>query len=462
MNHPKNCPRCGATLPRGGALEGLCPACMLRNDVEGPPELELSGGIRPRPEAPDLSVVQRDFPQLEILELIGRGGMGLVYKARQRRLDRLVALKVLHTELASDPAFSERFLREAQALAKLSHPNVVRVHDFGERQGRYFLLMEYVDGASLRDLLERGELPPSEGLRLVPQICAGLQYAHEQGIVHRDIKPENILIDDHGQVTIADFGLVKLLDKDEGDWRLTRASQIMGTPQYMAPEQMHRPREVDHRADIYSLGVVLYEMLTTELPTGRFALPSEKVRVDVRLDEVVLKALDREPERRFQRAQEMGSRVETISTGTQHGRPQGRLGEWPSPSSAAGGESWPAARRIPFKNEDKWGGFQVAHGLLSLAHERLMLEYRMHDCFEVTSSPVRTLEIPLAEISATEFKTGWFGGGQLILTGLGLDFSEDFTQFRPGSIRFKFNRSNSDQGRRLSEELRRIMERPRA
>jgi serine/threonine protein kinase len=264
---------------------------------------------------------------LEILELLGQGGMGAVYKARQPKLDRFVALKILPP--GRDAAFAERFTREARALAKLSHPAIVAVHDFGQtgdpgaaepealatKQRLYYFIMEYVDGVNLRQTLSAGTLTPTEALQIVPQICAALQYAHEEGIVHRDIKPENILLDKKGRVKIADFGLAKLLDRDSLSFQLTATHQVMGTPHYMAPEQMERPLEVDHRADIYSLGVVLYEMLTGELPLGRFAPPSQKANVDVRLDEVVLRALEKQPERRYQRVSEVKTDLESITAG---------------------------------------------------------------------------------------------------------------------------------------------------
>ena len=195
--------------------------------------------------------------------------------------------------------------------------------------------MEFVDGVNLRRLLDTGKLAPEEALAIVPQICDALQYAHDHGVVHRDIKPENILLDKSGRVKIADFGLAKLMGREAvgcvkrtdecaaGRSRcvsrtlrppLTAAGQVMGTPQYMAPEQIEHPQEVDHRADIYSLGVVFYQMLTGELPIGRFAPPSKKVQIDVRLDEVVLRALEKEPERRYQQASEIKTRVETIVT----------------------------------------------------------------------------------------------------------------------------------------------------
>ncbi len=263
--------------------------------------------------APEPTDLGPKFPQLEILELLGQGGMGAVYKARQPRLDRLVALKILPPEVGQDPTFAERFSREARALAKLSHPNIVGVHDFGEVDGFYYFVMDYVDGGNLRQLLWGGQLAPGDALKIVPQICEALQYAHDEGIVHRDIKPENILLDKKGRVKIADFGLARLLGRTPAQFTLTGSQQVMGTPYYMAPEQMYKPLSVDHRADIYSLGVVIYEMLTSELPLGRFAPPSQKVRVDDRLDPIVLRALAKEPEHRYQHVSELKSAMEGIT-----------------------------------------------------------------------------------------------------------------------------------------------------
>ncbi len=443
MNNRRDCPRCGALLPDEGALSGLCAACLLRRD------LEAGGGAAPGgPETPDLADVQRDFPQLEVLRLIGRGGMGIVYEARQPRLDRKVALKILAPEVAQEPAFAERFLREAQALAKLTHENIVAVHDFGEQHGRYFLVMEFVDGVPLRDLLRDRNLEPAEALAIIPQICAGLQYAHEQGIVHRDIKPENILLDGGGRVKIADFGLVKLFGREEDDLRLTRASQVMGTPQYMAPEQVSRPREVDHRADIYSLGVVLYEMLTDELPIGRFALPSERVQVDVRLDDVVLKALEREPRRRYQQAGEMGTRVSVISSSPRVTEGTPALGR--------------PGRRVPFRNGDRYGAglwLVEIHGLAVVDDDALLLELKSRDpFFGFSFGKVLELRIQVADIAVVELKMGWFGGAQLFLTGNRLSSFEGIPEFRPGTIRLHFKKPNVEAARALAGHLSRLVE----
>ena len=327
---PKSCPKCGAILP-SAATAGLCPRCLMAEAMvpsdPGAEPAEAKKMFAPAELAPY-------FPQLEILECLGRGGMGVVYKARQKSLNRLVALKLLAPERVNDAGFAGRFQTEAQALAKLNHPAIVTVYDFGQAGGFYFLLMEFVDGMNLRQLLSAGRIAPREALAIVPQICDALQYAHDAGIVHRDIKPENILLDRQGRVKVADFGLAKLIGADgragcpepAADSRhgavgtprptnTTEAGQVMGTPQYMAPEQRDHPSDVDHRADIYSLGVVFYQMLTGELPGKQLEPPSTRMRgivIDVRLDEVVLRALEKQPARRYQQASEVKTIVETI------------------------------------------------------------------------------------------------------------------------------------------------------
>lgn len=251
--------------------------------------------------------IARFFPQLEILSCLGRGGMGVVYKARQISLGRLVALKLLAPEREKDPEFSERFAREAQTLAMMSHPHIVTVHDFGQAGGFFYLLMEYMDGANLRHLLQCHKFTPEQALGIVPPLCEALQYAHDRGIVHRDIKPENLLMDRDGRVKVADFGLAKMLGVSvNGDER------AMGTLQYMAPEQAADPSVVDNRADIYSLGVVIYEMLTGELPGRNFSPPSSRTGVDSRLDDVVRRAMQLEPEKRYQQASVLKTEVEGI------------------------------------------------------------------------------------------------------------------------------------------------------
>ncbi|MEL6431586.1 MAG: serine/threonine-protein kinase [Planctomycetota bacterium] len=251
------------------------------------------------------------LPAYRIGVPLGRGGMGLVLRARHVALDRDVAIKVLLPPPGDVPSWTERFQREARSLARLSHPGIVTLHDFGQAEGVAWIVMDAVEGSSLRDLLSVGKLSAAEALAIVPQVCAALQYAHENGVVHRDVKPENVLLDLEGRVKLVDFGLAKL-STDESGVRLTRTEQALGTLRYMAPEQLDAPSTVDHRADIFALGVVLYEMLTGQVPQGVFRPPSEEARVDVRLDEVVLRALEREPDRRYQRVSEVRDRVDEI------------------------------------------------------------------------------------------------------------------------------------------------------
>ena len=260
------------------------------------------------------------FPQLELLDCIGRGGMGVVYKARQKALNRVVALKLLAPGRAQEESFATRFVREAQALAALNHPNIVTIYDFGEAGGFYYLLMEHVDGVNLRQAMKAGRFTPEQALAIVPPVCEALQYAHEHGIVHRDIKPENLLLDKEGRIKIADFGIARMLDTaapatagaavDED--AAQGASLPAGTPPYMAPEQQDH-RRTDHRADIYSLGVVLYELLTGELPAEQLQPPSRRVLIDVRLDEIVLRALEKAPALRYQTAGEFRTQVEGLT-----------------------------------------------------------------------------------------------------------------------------------------------------
>jgi serine/threonine protein kinase len=334
----KICSGCQKPL-EANAPDGLCPECLLKaglgTGADRGPDSQADSGRTPF-VAPSLEEVARLFPQVEILGFIGQGGMGAVYKARQKALDRIVALKILPPGIRKDPAFAERFTREAKALARLNHPGVVTIYEFGQADGLFFFLMEFVDGMSLRHLLEVERISAREALAIVPQICDALQYAHDQGIVHRDIKPENILLDRQGRVKVADFGLAKLAEMDAGRLPLspalspsvgeeapglTDAGKVMGTPQYMAPEQREHPTEVDHRADIYSLGVVFYQMLTGELPGKPIEAPSHKVQIDVRLDEVVLRALEKEPQRRYQQVSQVKTAVETIAQSPTPARP---------------------------------------------------------------------------------------------------------------------------------------------
>ncbi|MCB9937461.1 MAG: protein kinase [Planctomycetaceae bacterium] len=403
----KHCPQCHTDLP-ANAPQGLCPACLLEQAVlrprEGrePAETSAQAGRFIPPTIEELGAI---FKQLEILELLGQGGMGAVYKVRQRMLDRVVALKILPSEISRDPTFAERFTREARALAKLTHPNIVTVYEFGEMDGVYYLMMEFVDGVNLREAIQAESLVPAEALAVISQICGALQYAHDKGVVHRDIKPENVLLDTEGQVKIADFGLAKLLGLSPIEVTLTATHQVMGTFHYMAPEQLERPLEVDHRADIYSLGVVFYELLTGDLPLGRYKLPSEKRQLDVRLDNVVLKTLEREPKQRYQHVSELKTDVDHISS-----------------SNAAASPKEPFARArsvsrlptVPFALSR--GGMTLAHGVMRWVGDAIVLEFEvtehaaMHPFYSNFKAKLHEVTIGLSDISAIRLDKGWFSG----------------------------------------------------
>ncbi len=297
------CPSCGSELAPN-APAGMCPGCLFMGAAAMAPRTAVSADFEP----PEPQVLDLLFPEYEVLEMIGRGGMGAVYKARQPALNRTVAIKILPPGAASDAEFAERFRREAAAMAALDHPNIVTLHDFGEREGCFFFVMEYVEGVDLAQRLASGSLTTDEALVLVPQICDALQYSHDRGIVHRDIKPGNILIGRSGKVKIADFGLAKLVGAGVDEFALTRTSASLGTPRYMAPEQMGTAPSADHRADVYALGVVLYEMLTGEVPAGSFEPPSQRVAgLADYFDAIVLRAMDADPGKRFEQISELKS-----------------------------------------------------------------------------------------------------------------------------------------------------------
>ncbi|MEM7260636.1 MAG: protein kinase, partial [Planctomycetota bacterium] len=257
----------------------------------------------------------------QIEEIIGSGGMSVVFRATQASLGRNVAFKVLRKDLGEDEEFAERFRTEARALAELNHPNIVAVYEQGEHEGSYYLVMEFVDGVSLRDVMEERRLTPEEAFQIIPSLCSALEYAHTKNIIHRDIKPENILVDRAGTPRIADFGLVRIVGDAAPATRLTKTQTVLGTLDYMAPEQREGCRDIDHRADIYSLGVVLYEMLTGELPIARFPRPSERARLEHGVDDIVLKVLEKDRERRYQRASMVARDLTRVQTGVRRTHP---------------------------------------------------------------------------------------------------------------------------------------------
>ncbi|MHC5012799.1 MAG: protein kinase domain-containing protein, partial [Planctomycetota bacterium] len=299
-----HCPDCGRPVPvREGADAVACAHC---HRAFAPEALKTAAYERapegPQPRDPNDELVGKTYGDWKLLRLIGRGGMGKVYEATDAEGTRRVAVKLLSTDLAADPSFVKRFRREARLLSDLSHPHVVEVFEQGEADGHLWFVMEYVRGENLRRRLERGPLPAGEAVQIAGEIASALAYAHGRGIVHRDLKPENVLLDADGHVHLADFGLSRLVRTGghEATTLLTRTDVILGTYEYMAPEQRRGETDLDGRADIFALGVILYEMLTGNLPHGRFQPPS-RVQLDTpaTLDGVVNRALTPERDGRY-------------------------------------------------------------------------------------------------------------------------------------------------------------------
>ncbi len=319
-----SCGKCEFTYDPAMVPGGLCPRCLLLgmhdSRFESPPKtVESSSSGSTDQGASGLATTLEDdelaaeLPNFELVERLGKGGMGVVWKARERVLNRHVAIKLLHN-VKNDAAFVERFTREACVMAQLNHPNIVTLYSFGRtRSNHCYLVMEMVDGADLADLMTHHRLDVPTALTIVHDICEALSHAHDAGFVHRDIKPGNVLIDRHGRIKVADFGLARLTRMSDKDTlAITKQGWAVGTPHYTAPEQANGRGDEDHRADIYSLGVMLYQMLTGELPIGIFRPPSLKQKMDRRLDKVVLRALQEEPEKRYQEIGELSREVQTI------------------------------------------------------------------------------------------------------------------------------------------------------
>jgi eukaryotic-like serine/threonine-protein kinase len=340
----QQCPNCSAKYDVGIYVSGQrvrCRRCgikfaVVRNDTEflrqspdaaprnpGEPESRQpssgNGNAQrnpPRPatkeaRAPD-NVLEpgSKLGGCEVMSVLGKGAMGTVYRARQLSLDRTVAVKVMSSDLVSQPEFILRFRREAAALASLQHNHVVSIIDQGQIDANWFFVMEYVDGPTLRRVLSRQPPRFDQAIRLATQIGIGLHFAHSKGVVHRDLKPENVLLADDGQGTytakICDFGLADLLYSDRSFVNLTGSRISMGTVNYMAPEQRQDAGRVDQRADVYSYGVLLYEMLTGVLPLGRFEPPAKKNRaIDRRLDAAIMRALEPDARRRQPRVKDL-------------------------------------------------------------------------------------------------------------------------------------------------------------
>ncbi|WP_375759319.1 protein kinase [Corallococcus exercitus] len=315
----RNAPASGVAVPTadpGALAPDVNGATLVRAGTPGvkAPRAPVNTGLRAIENAETLLTgAKPELPGLELLEVLGRGGMGEVWLARQQSLGRTVAVKVLPPRLAKDEEFVSRFDKEATALAALSHPNIVQIIDRGVQGEHYYFVMEYVEGQSLRHALSGREgLTPAQALKVLLQVARAVECAHAKNIIHRDLKPENILLDARLHAKVADFGLAGIREPDS-EKQLTATAVAMGTLNYMAPEQRRDAKNVDGRADLFSLGVMMYEALTGELPVGRFKLPSERVRgLDPRLDPVVERLLETDREARYATASEVCEALEAL------------------------------------------------------------------------------------------------------------------------------------------------------
>lgn len=258
--------------------------------------------------APEVEEVARLFPNYEILGLIACGGMGAVYHAVQSSLERPVAIKILPREFSADAVFRSGFESEAKAMAKLNHPNLIGVYDFGEVEGLLFIVMEFVAGQSLHHAAHGFSVEHKDAVKLVINVCHGLAHAHEYGILHRDIKPSNILLDGQMNPKIGDFGLARTLER-----QIEEGEQIFGTPGYTAPEVLRPPFTIDQRADIFSVGVMLHELLTGHLPDADPRPASQICGCNHRLDAVIQRATHPDPNRRFTSAAELARELDNIA-----------------------------------------------------------------------------------------------------------------------------------------------------
>ena len=345
---PRVCPVCG-TPPPSDAPEGFCPRCSFGGALELEPGEELIATQRLEPSAENSPLTTRraapragiSLGEYELLEEIAEGGMGIVYKARQRSLDRIVAVKTLLFGPQAKPEFIKRFHAEATAAASLQHPNIVAIHEVGVQEGQHYFVMDYVEGQTLAELVSKTPLPAKRAAGYVKQIAEAIHYAHERGILHRDLKPSNVLIDAQDQPRVTDFGLAK---RFEGESELTLSGQVVGSPGYLPPEQAEAKRgKVSRRSDVYGLGAILYHLLTGRAPFQAETL-TELLRQVVEnepisprllnpsiprdLETICLKCLEKEPARRYATAQTVAEELGRFLAGEPvMARPTGPAGK---------------------------------------------------------------------------------------------------------------------------------------
>jgi eukaryotic-like serine/threonine-protein kinase len=328
----RTCPKCGAPLD-ADAPEGNCPYCLTRLVLPLENGTSETDAQRVTGDAPSTLARLRYFGGYEFLEEIARGGMGVVFKARQMSLNRIVAVKLLLTGEFSSPEFIKRFRLEAEAAANLQHPNIVAIHEVGQFDGQHYFSMDYVNGKALSELVRDGPIHAERAAAYLKAIAEAVHYAHQRGVVHRDLKPSNVIIDASDQPRVTDFGLAKRLEADPSthNLQLTLTGAVMGTPGYMSPEQaLGKSREVGPLSDVYSLGAILYCLLTARPPfaaetvheTLMQVVESEPVpprllnrSVPRDLEAICLKCLEKSATRRYPTAQKLAEELQRFQNG---------------------------------------------------------------------------------------------------------------------------------------------------
>ncbi|MEM0926148.1 MAG: serine/threonine-protein kinase, partial [Planctomycetota bacterium] len=348
--------------------------------------------------------------------------------------------KVINKEVSADAAFVERFAREAKTLAKLSHPNIVTIFDYGQSaDGTAYLILEFIDGINLREAISSGSVGSDEALEVVSTICGALEYAHSKGVVHRDIKPENILLGEDGTLKVADFGIAKMVDDSVRAPTLTATRQVLGSLHYLAPEHLEAPDKVDHRVDLYALGVIFYELLTGQLPLGRYDRPSQvRHRVDQRLDSIVLKTLDRKPEQRYQNASELDADLDQVAISMKQDpetyAKDGSESPQEVPERSAGSVS------VPFTC-DTSDGMSAAIGVVQVRDDLLRAEFRIRNVFGYLSSKMHVVEIPRSRLTRVELLPGFFRS-RLVITADTISTLGEFPNAETGRAELKIQRDD--------------------
>lgn len=434
-----SCSQCASVLREDGA----CPVCMLKL------ALDYRGSNAALDADDSLAELNAKFPQLQILRVVGRGGMGTIYQARQVSLDRDVALKVIDRAICSDASFLDRFEREAKALAKLSHPNIVAVYDYGRTDdGLAYFVMEYVHGLNLREAMQSMTIDVPSAIGILCALSDALQEAHSKGIIHRDIKPENVLLSEDGQVKLADFGIAKIVGQVD-ERRITATQQVLGTAHYLAPEQLESPNEVDHRIDIYALGVMMYELLTRRLPVGNFEPPSHlNPELDPALDPVLMQALNRRPTARYASAEDFKAAI----TRGESTSPQPPL--FTRPVSQGEAERL-SEIYLPFQSESM-GGFAKVQGTVHVHPDGIGLQYFSEDAFfGGIRSQIETVDVAWDQLVQVKYQPGWMSG-TMQLTAKSVHTFAGFPNSNLGSVALKIKSQDRSEAEAAMESIRKL------